>query len=433
MAQPSLDTIARAAVDLWGDDRVRPASGADEVDGCAPLTVLEPADVATLAEMLRWANAERLAVVPRGAGTKLKWGTAPLRVDAVLSTARLNAPIDHCAGDLTAKVPAGAPLAAVNEILGRERQCLPLDPAASDRATVGGIIATNDSGPRRQKHGTPRDLIIGVEMTLADGRTVKAGGRVVKNVAGYDLSRLLCGSFGTLAVITTATFKLAPLPPASRTIVATADHARRLADLALQVAAAPLTPSAIEIESPPPRLLIRLETTQAAADRQANAALTLCRDRGADASIVVDEAETTIWREREARLRPTDGTLVRLAVLPTQVADALDHVERVAARQAIEYRVGGRAALGVLLIRLGGSDTTGPTSDPEKHAAAVEDLRRNAWARGGSAVIVAAAPAVKAHVDPWGEIGDALPMMRAVKARFDPNGILNPGRGPGGL
>jgi glycolate oxidase FAD binding subunit len=431
--KPSFDSIARAAVDLWGADCVRPPSGVDEVDGCAPLAVLEPPNAATLAEMLGWANAQRLAVVPRGAGTKLQWGAAPLRVDVVLSTARLSAPVDHCAGDLTATVPAGASLAAVNQIIGREHQWLPLDPAASDRATIGGIIATNDSGPRRQKHGTPRDLIIGVEMALVDGRTAKAGGRVVKNVAGYDLGRLLCGSFGTLAVITGATFKLTPSPPASRTIVATVPNARSLANLALAIAAAPLTPSAIELQSPPPRLLIRVETTGAAADRQAAAALKLCREQGAEASTLVDEAEAAIWRGLEADLSPTEGTLVRLAVLPTQVADMLEHVERVSATEAIDYRAGGRAALGVLFCRLGGSGKTGTRSDRESHAAMVEELRRKAQAGGGSAVLVSAPPAVKAHVDPWGEVGDALPMMRAVKSRFDPNGILNPGRGAGGI
>ena len=428
MAPPSFDSLKRAAADLWGEDAVRPASGRDEIDGCPPLAVLEPSNAATLAEMLGWANAQRMAVVPRGGGTKLQWGAPPVRVDLVLSTARLNAPVDHCAGDLTATVPAGASLAAVNEIIGRERQWLPLDPAASDRATIGGIIATNDSGPRRQKHGTPRDLIIGVEMALVDGRTAKAGGRVVKNVAGYDLSRLLCGSFGALAVITRATFKLTPSPPASRTIVATAPRARDLADLALAIAAAPLTPSAIEIQTPPPRLLIRVETTEAAAERQAAAVLKLCRDRGAEASVMVDEAEAGIWQALEARLFPTDGTLVRLVVLPTQVADMMEHVERVSASHAIEYRAGGRAALGVLFCRLGGS---GARND--QHPAAVEELRRSARAGGGSAVIVAAAPAVRTHVDPWGEVGDGLPMMRAVKSRFDPNSILNPGRGAGGI
>src|SRR6185295_11544977 len=158
-------------------------------------------------------------------------------------------------------LPAGASLAHVNEVLGREGQWLPLDPPLSDRATIGGIVATNDSGPRRHRYGTARDLIIGIEMALVDGRTAKAGGRVVKNVAGYDLSRLLCGSFGTLALIVSATFKLAPL-----------------------LAAAPLTPSAVELDSPPARMLIRFETTPGAAEQQAAAACDLCTRHEAPAA-----------------------------------------------------------------------------------------------------------------------------------------------------
>src|SRR5262249_38432728 len=164
-------------------------------------------------------------------------------------------PIDHCSGDLTATLPAGATLAAVNQTLERERQWLAPDPPSADRATIGGTVATNDSGPRRPRHGTPRDLIIGVEMALAHRPGCRAGGKVVKNVAGYDLARLLCGSFGSLAIITHATFKLAPAPPASTTVMVSAAQAGPLAELALAVAAAPLTPSAIEIEAPGARLL----------------------------------------------------------------------------------------------------------------------------------------------------------------------------------
>ena len=152
--------------------------------------VLEPTDVGTLASLLGAANADGRTVLPRGSGTKLGWGPASPRTDTVISTRQLASPIDHRPGDLTATIPAGATLADVNEQLGRERQWLPLDPQVSPDATIGGIVATNDSGPRRHRYGTPRDLIIGVEMILADGRAAKAGGRVVKNVAGYDLSRV---------------------------------------------------------------------------------------------------------------------------------------------------------------------------------------------------------------------------------------------------
>ena len=218
MAVTDSDTLVARAAHVWGP-AVRLAAATDGVAGRMPHVVLEPADATELAAMLQWSDAEGLAVVPRGAGTKLDWTPPPPRVDAVLSTARLNTPIEHCAGDLTATIPAGASIAAVNQLLRRERQWLPLDPAHAGRASIGGIVAANDSGPRRQRYGTPRDLIIGVEMALASGRVAKAGGRVVKNVAGYDLSRLLCGSFGTLAVITRATFKLAPVPSISRTVV----------------------------------------------------------------------------------------------------------------------------------------------------------------------------------------------------------------------
>jgi glycolate oxidase FAD binding subunit len=219
--------------------------------------------------------------------------------------------------------------------------------------------------------------------------------------------------------------------------VATAEVARPLAALALAAAESPLTPSAIEIESPSPRLLIRVETTATAAISHAAAARELCTSRGLESAIVEGDAESSIWREHENRLTPGDGTLVKLAVLPTQVVDVVEHIERVASRCGLDARIGGRAALGVLDVLFDGSalrSLDGPSGDEaQRHADAVEELRRNAWARGGSAVIVSAAPAVKALVDPWGDIGDGLPLMRAVKARFDPKGILSPGRGPGGI
>jgi glycolate dehydrogenase FAD-binding subunit len=428
MASPTLESIAHGAASRFGAGACRPATSADVVSGVSPAVVLEPADVAMLGDMLRWANEERLAIVVRGAGTKLSWGKPPSRVDAVLSTARLNAPIEHTAGDLTASLPAGATLAEVNALLGREGQWLPIDPRFSNRATIGGILAANDSGPRRHRHGTPRDLVIGTEMTLVDGRFAKSGGRVVKNVAGYDLSRLLSGSFGTLAVITRAIFKLAPLAPASRTVVASADGGRPLADLALQIASSPLTPTAIELQSLGCRLLVRFETTDSAASQQASAAVALCRGRGIEADVLSGDQELSLWRDYYDDLSASDGALVRVAVLPAQVADALDHVERVIVSHALECRVAGRAAVGVIYVRVAATPSNENAS--ESLAAAIDYIRRNAWARGGSAVVVSAEPSVLALVDPWGDVGDALPLMEAVKTRFDPNHVLARGRTP---
>jgi len=427
MTPSALDTLAQAASERFGVEACRTATPIDAVLTASPALVLEPADASMLGDMLRWASEARLSLVVRGAGTKLSWGKPPARLDAVLSTAKLSAPVDHTAGDLTAALPAGAPLAEVNALLAGERQWLPLDPRCGDRATIGGILATNDSGPRRHRHGTPRDLVIGVEMSLVDGRSAKSGGRVVKNVAGYDLSRLLSGSFGTLAIITRAIFKLAPLPPASRTVVASAEHGRPLADLALEIASSPLTPTAIELQSPG-RLLVRFETTDAAAEQQASAALTLCQSRRIDAAVVSGDSEKALWSAYQDDLSASDGALVRIAVLPAQVADTLEHVDRVITSHSLEWRVAGRAAVGVMYARITASPSNQQAT--ESIAAAIDHIRRNAWARGGSAVVVSAEPAVVSGVDPWGDVGDALPLMQAVKARFDPNHVLAPGRTP---
>jgi len=425
MPTHEIEATARIAASRWGAEGAHIAGAADAVDGHQPRVVLEPGDAATAASMLHWADTERLTVIPRGAGTKLTWGASPSSADLVLSTVRLLAGLDHCAGDLTAILPAGASLAQVNELLGRERQWLPLDPPLSNRATIGGIVATNDSGPRRHRYGTARDLIIGIEMALVDGRTAKAGGRVVKNVAGYDLSRLLCGSFGTLAVIVSATFKLAPLPAASRTVVATMGNAQRLGRLALALAAVPLTPSAVELDSPPARMLIRFETTPAAAEQQAAAACELCKRHEASATVLQGALEDEAWRAYEAQVWRTEGTLLKIAVLPSHVGDLVELIERATASRSVDYRVGGRAALGVLFLKLRG--------DVERHMEIVQDVRRTAVERGGSAVLLSTPLPVERRVEAWGEVGDSRRTMQAVKARFDPNGTLSPGRGPGGV
>jgi glycolate oxidase FAD binding subunit len=419
------EALAWAAINTFGSDIARPATDADRIGDCRPHVVLEPRDAQTTAAMLRWADTERLSIGPRGGGTKLKWGQAPSRLDVILSTRRLNAPVDHCAGDLTATVPAGASLDLVNAVLRLETQWLPLDPAASDRATIGGILATGDSGPRRHRFGTPRDLVIGIEMALVDGRTAKAGGRVVKNVAGYDLSRLLCGSFGCLAVITSATFKLAPLATASQTLVATLGDAPSAADLALAIAAAPLNPSAIELEAPPYRLLVRFESTPGAAEREAAAALELCVRHGGETTVMTGSEESAVWRAHELRVWDSPATLVKITTLPTDLVSVLERVASLAADHGLEYRLSGRAALGVTFLRLSG--------DADAQSAMLGELGSDVAARRGYVVVLAAPTRVRAVIDPWGRAGDGLAVMRAVKARFDPNNTLNPGRGPGGL
>jgi|SRR6266853_3688173 len=383
-----------------------------------PQRLFEPTDAAGVAAVLQSAAADRLAVTVRGGGTK-----SPTQgpAEVVLSTTRLTAAVDHVAGDLVATAPAGATLDAVNTVLQRERQWLPLDPPRSSRATIGGIIATNDSGPRRHRHGTPRDLIIGIEIALVNGRTAKAGGRVVKNVAGYDLSKLLCGSLGSLAVITSATFKLSPLAPHSQTLVATVTSIRQLGDLALAVAAVPVAPTAIELQSSPHRLLIRFETTEQSARRQTELVSAICVKHGATCAVVSGRAEADAWRAHEARIFGADGTILKVAVLPTDVADVLDRISTMAAERSVEHDVIGRAALGIILLRISG--------DLSAQSAIVTELRLDATARRGTAVLLSAPAALQHDVGRWGPATDAAPLMRAVKQQFDPQNTLNPGVG----
>jgi glycolate oxidase FAD binding subunit len=393
----------------------------------ADTVVFEPVDAAMAGDMLRWADTERVAVVPRGGGTKLHH----VENGVLLSTARLTTGIDHCAGDLTAVLPAGATLASVNATLGRERQWLTLDPARASRATIGGIVATNDSGPRRHRFGAPRDLIIGIEMVLVDGRKAKAGGRVVKNVAGYDLSRLMCGSFGSLALITSATFKLSPIAPASRTVVIAVPAVAVLGDLLRDITEAPITPSACEIDGPPMRLLVRFDSTDLSAEHQATATVALAERRGARAAVMTGEEESGLWRVQESALWESQGTLIRIATLPSELPAMLEQVARLSEARSVACRLGGRAALGVVFVRLSGHGDT--------HPSIVADLRRASRqttapaARNASVVVLEAESVVRLAIDVWGDVGDALPIMKSIKARFDPHGTLSAGRGPGGL
>src|SRR6059036_724988 len=216
---------------LLGPDHVRPASPADAVSGVRPKLVVDPGTEKELAEVLRLSNEAGLAVIPRGGGTKPGWGNPPSRADVILSTARLSAIIEHAWADLTVTVEAGCSIRRLQETLAEHGQRLALDPLWPERATIGGVLSANDSGALRLRFGALRDLIIGVTIALPDGTLASSGGKVVKNVAGYDLPKLVTGAFGTLGIITRAVFRLHPLPRNTRSFsIGTkgAEEARRL-------------------------------------------------------------------------------------------------------------------------------------------------------------------------------------------------------------
>ena len=422
---PSSDALVAEVNTRVGAGLARPGVATDAIDGIVPGVVATPATPDALAETLAWVTETGRTVVVRGGGTKLSWGPPPRSIDLLLSTTAMNGVVEHRHGDLTVTVRAGTTLAETNAVLSRHRQWLPLDPPWSERATIGGIVASNDSGPRRQRHGAPRDLIIGMTLARADGLLAKTGGIVVKNVAGYDLARLLTGSFGCLGVILTATFKLAPLAEASRTVSVELPAGARCGPLVADLLAHASRPTALELATPPATMLIRFESVETVVVEQADQAATLARAHGGTVVILTGEEETAAWREHDARVFDREGTIVKLVVVPSEVSSILAWLDTAAKTRQLDYVVTGRAGLGVLSVGLHGAVS--------EQAAFVTALRDRLPIGRGSAAIRRADPELKALVDVWGPIGDSLRIMQEVKRRFDPTGSLNPGRGPGGL
>ncbi len=390
-------------------DDVQEATDSDGVDGVVPGYVARPGSTPEVAGVLRTAAELDLAVVPRGAGTKLTWGTPPERVDLVLDLSRLDAVIDHAAGDLVAVAQAGCPIDTLQSALATAGQQLAID-GTLPGSTVGGGVATNSSGPRRMLNGTFRDLMIGTTMVRADGVPAKSGGRVVKNVAGYDLGKLLTGSLGTLGVLTEAVFRLHPLPAATTVLTVAAPDPATAAALVAAVVHSDVVPTAVEVDWPAGVVGVQLEGT----DRGVAARAATTRDllTGAGASTVDTCDAAPPWWGRHP-----EGILLKL----TCTLSAVEGLLREATRLGVPVR--GSAGAGVLY---------GGIPVDVDAAAAVTALRRYCTGAGGSTVVVDAPTAVKSTLDVWGPVS-ALELMRAVKLQFDPHRRLSPGRFVGGI
>jgi glycolate oxidase FAD binding subunit len=402
--------------------------------------LLQPANAAEVAAALRRASEARQSIVIRGAGTKSEWGRPAARVDAVLDMRRMNRVLAHEHGDMTATVEAGASLHDVNAALAIHGQTLPLDPPFADRATIGGLLATNDSGPLRHRYGTPRDLVIGIQLATTDGVLTKAGGQVVKNVAGYDLSKLVTGSFGSLAAIISATFKLAPLPAASKTLrIGVGDNAT-VAEIVRRMMASQLEPVALEVvvghrslvvghrtaggdpaptthNQRPTTILIRFASLAAVVDAQIAQATAVIEGCTTDAAVLDGDAERALWHGLADGIWDQPGAIVRASWLPAQIGAGLGELDRLT---ACTTSVQARAAIGAGLIRIDG--------DAPAQATIIEQLRRSPVF--GNVVIRRGSDALKAVVDVWGPHGDRRPLFDSLKRAFDPNGVLNAGRGP---
>lgn len=404
--------------DLGTPCPLRPAGEADRVADVPAQVVAAPTSTAEVAALLRACHARGLAVTVRGAGTKLHWGGPPRRLDVLLDTTALDALVEHAHGDLVATTGAGMRLAALDTALAEHGQQLVLDDLAGG-STIGGALATGMCGPRRMAVGAPRDLLIGVRLVRADGVAAKAGGKVVKNVAGYDLGKLLVGSYGTLAVITEATFRLHPRPAASRWVHASTP-VPHIPDLLTALRSTQLVPSALEIDhdgptNAPARVAVLITGTGGGVDSRAAALYELLP--GADTVEHLDWPFRYPWTEHRAGTRPERSVGVRLTGRLSAVPDLVRHAIAEGAH------VRGSAGVGVLYADLSRADDA---------AASVGRLRDAAQQAGGSLVVLHASPDQTRSLDVWGPVG-GLDLMRRVKQEFDPAGVLSPGRFVGGI
>jgi len=423
--QDNISVFESAAHTIVGAENIRAAGNQDRVTGVQPQLVVSPADEKQLAQVMKAANDTGLAVIPRGGGTKLAWGNPPHRAGVILSTARLNAILEHAHSDLTVTVEAGCTLKQLAETLAKQNQRLALDGLWPTRATVGGILSTNDSGALRLCFGSLRDLVIGVTIALPDGTLAKSGGKVVKNVAGYDLPKLVTGALGTLGVITQATFRLHPMPKEARTVSCLARDARDAQRLVLAIQDSKLAHSALQIrfvESMQPQIDVLFEATEAGCAAQAEQLKTIL------APATVIESGPAVWKARqelysEATVNSNDSALAKISVLPTQIAEAHETLAALGA--------GNRTRFHTVFYGIG-IGTIYLSASPNDLATTIKDLRGKTETLRGS-LVVAHRPDSMAQLDAWGSAGDALALMRAVKQQFDPKSTLNPGRFVGGI
>ncbi|GAB4463299.1 MAG: FAD-binding oxidoreductase [Elainellaceae cyanobacterium] len=411
----------------------------DVPDGL-PECVVQPDTPAQLAAIVKQLHQEKGRSLSFGSGSKLHWGGLAQGVQVGISTARLNRLIDHAAGDLTVTAQSGMRLADLQAHLAQQNQFLPLNPSYSDAATLGGIIATADSGSLRHRYGGVRDLLIGITFVRADGEIAKAGGRVVKNVAGYDLMKLFTGSWGTLGILSEVTFRVYPLPEASKTLVLTGEKKATPEQISSQIArvtqallASALTPAAVELVAAPAMqqlgqdglgLVVQFQGLAVALDAQTEQLRQFGQAAGVAATVYTDDAETALW-QRLAKgweaSTPSPVLTCKIGVLPNQAATTLAKITTL--YPSLTYgAIHAGSGLGQLRF-----DADLPS------ASSILELRRLCEAQGGFLSLLAAPTDVKQQIDPWGYPGNALDLMRGIKQQFDPDALLSPGRFVGGI
>jgi glycolate oxidase FAD binding subunit len=383
---------------------------------------VSPADTEQISAILRYANKNHLNVTPLGGGTKQSWANPiqpnPVQTNILLDTTRLNRVLEHPWQDLTCTVEAGCTWSTLQQTLAQHNQFVALDPLWPDRATVGGIVATNDSGALRHRYGSLRDLIIGMTIVLADGTIAKTGGKVVKNVAGYDLHKLMTGAFGTLGIIAEVTFRLHPLPLHTQTFTVSAPQAAQLAPLIAAIRDSHLLTQALQLRGDSTGFHLDIQLN-AHPDAKQDALLTAMTNTE---SLTLNESSKGVWQARQAICEQPERMIIKATMLPDQTA---------AFAQEVEEKDGGCVvqSLGIMHAAL-------PCHD-ELSVRLAEEFRYHVGLGSGTTMLLSRSAQYddcerRAFISE-GELPPTLPLMQSIKQQFDPNHTLNPNRFLGGI
>ncbi|MCH7606023.1 MAG: FAD-binding oxidoreductase [Chloroflexi bacterium] len=471
-------SISAKLSNLLGADSVLPEGGLDEysIDGLIPRTVVRPDSRRGIVEAMRWASGEGVTVFPRGGGTQLGVGNIPKRVDLVLDLSRCGRVLDFQPSDLTVTVEAGITLDSLQQALAQGGKFLPVEAPLAERATIGGILASQSTGPLRVDYGLPRDWLIGIHVVSPQGVETKAGGKVVKNVTGYDLDKLYTGSLGTLGVIVEATFKLSPLPENSGALVATFPSMRQAIDAAGQLQQQVYAPQGLQIIDN--RVAARLDAVQQLASgtipinvpelegeqtlslsfysgrtlavrRKLREATRLLREQGAS---VVDELGNAAaarllrgltdltYREGAVpymglKVTVPPSLLGRVVAWLREPSASGHHGLLALAPSEVPPGIAADPGFGRLWIMWWINPGSGVAAelDDSRMVGDIGRIRQMVSGLGGSVVVETAPPEVKRRIDVWGDLPEGIEIMRRIKEKFDPRGILNPGRFVGGI
>ncbi len=395
----ALLTITASLAAIAGPEHVRTSGGA---------AAIAPGNSEEVAAILRFAQENHFAVVPWGGGTKQGWGY-PVTPAVILETRRLNAIREHTWQDMTCTVDAGCTWAALQSALAQHGQYVALDPLWPERATVGGIVATNDSGALRLRYGSLRDLIIGMTIVLADGTIAHTGGKVVKNVAGYDLHKLMTGAFGTLGVITSVNFRLHSIPKCTQSYTFSAPAAEPLGSWMLKLLHEQLSTLSIQLRGTAEGF--HLDIQLASLPEVLRAQADLLESLGRVENLAIENATAAVWDARQRLL--TQDLVCKATMLPSEIASFAERVRSLGGESVTQ-------ATGIMTACF-----------PATAANQLPQLRRDLEAASGSLVVLKQ-PA-ESNLDCWGTLPGSLPLMREIKRRFDPEGVLNPGRFLGGI